>query len=153
MSERVRFAVWNTLRVKGDMTRSQLAALLTDLRLDEIEKAIESLRNERLLLGLFTKTREYLRAVTMDGDSRDVRAPNAIEPEDPTSRRALAGELVGRKIADVEFRPFADGSWGIGTEPVLVLDSGLRLVFRVRETESFPKHSVELRVEKAKGSR
>jgi len=58
-----------------------------------------------------------------------------------TSDAGAARYLVGRKIVAVEMKPFDTGHVGMGAmaisnDPVLVLDDGSRISFRVDETES-----------------
>jgi hypothetical protein len=52
-------------------------------------------------------------------------------------------ELIGRKIVDVDWRPFDDGMGGKATNPILILDNGRHIYFLTQETE-IGEYGVEL---------
>lgn len=43
--------------------------------------------------------------------------------------------VIGRRIVDVQMRPFNDGKGGVAHDPVFVLDNGARVRFLTQETE------------------
>lgn len=53
-------------------------------------------------------------------------------------KAATRRQLIGRTIVNVEMRPFpkGDGRTGVTYDPVLTLDNGRRLYFKVEETEN-----------------
>lgn len=57
--------------------------------------------------------------------------------------------LIGKRIQDIDLRPFDDGRGGSAYDPVIILGDGTRIVFHVQETE-VGQYGVEFLVVAAK---